>query len=226
MKQAKKPAVTVILPFYNEQKTLEIVLEAILATKEINQVVAINDGSRDKSLKIAQTFTDPRLKLISYRINRGKAFAVGKGLDNAKNDLILMLDADLTGLTSQKIKKMLNEFFQADVDLMIFARTDSIFSSKLKLIALTSGERMLYKHNLMPQRRLLNDNLGYGLEVVINYLHRKKKIEINYNCDPVGHVYKNKDHLSFFGGIASFAKEAAQIFVALILIFYLDKFKR
>lgn len=229
-KKQKLNRVTAILPFYNEQKTLLIVLKAFAGAKNIDQIILVNDGSRDTSLRLAKQFlqqvNDSRFELINCRSNHGKAAAVGKGLDRAKNEIILLYDADMKHATSGTIERMVNDFLVHDDQLLIAAVTDKPAILKWRFLDFLSGERMFYKNVLLPYRRLLNDDLGYGLEILINHLHRRQKVRLSYDYGQLGHIYKHKDHLNFFGQIASFAKEGVQILGALILIVYLEKLKR
>ena len=222
--------VTAILPFYNEQKTLLIVLKAFAGAKNIDQIILVNDGSRDDSLRIAKEFlkaqADPRFALINCRSNHGKAAAVGKGLDRANNEIILLYDADMKHANSDTIERMMTDFVNHDDQLLIAAVTDKPAIFKWRFLDFLSGERMFYKSVLTPYRRLLNDDLGYGLEILINYLHRKQKVRLSYDYGQLGHIYKHKDHLNFFGQLASFAKEGLQLLGALFLIIYLEKLQR
>jgi dolichyl-phosphate beta-glucosyltransferase len=94
------PALTVILPCYNEAERLPQTLQALLshlsaASGEV-EVLVVDDGSTDATVTAAETLAavDPRVRVLSYRPNRGKGFAVRTGMLAAQGELIVFTDAD------------------------------------------------------------------------------------------------------------------------------------
>ncbi|OFX88555.1 MAG: glycosyltransferase [Bacteroidetes bacterium GWF2_33_16] len=66
----------VIIPTYNNEKTLDSVIKGVL--EYTNQVIVVNDGSTDSTSQILSTFTN--IDIVSYSKNKGKGFALRKGL--------------------------------------------------------------------------------------------------------------------------------------------------
>lgn len=90
------PLVSVLLPVYNAESYLPAAVESILRQDhERLEVIAINDGSTDRSLEILQRYrkADDRISIIS-RENRGLIATLNEGLAVAKGDLIARMDAD------------------------------------------------------------------------------------------------------------------------------------
>lgn len=93
--------ITVVVPAYNEEDILPDFLAEIakLADKEKDmEMVVVNDGSRDKTGKILE---DARkkysfLRVVTHEGNKGLGAALATGFKNAKGDVIVTLDADLT----------------------------------------------------------------------------------------------------------------------------------
>lgn len=93
------PSLTIIVPFYNEARTLtQLVQELQALPKEVyNQVVFVNDGSTDESEKILKEALE-RIRIPStyvFKKNGGKASAVKEGLKKARTTHAVILDADL-----------------------------------------------------------------------------------------------------------------------------------
>ncbi len=89
---------SVVVPVYNEERTLEAILAAVLAapTKGLGlEVVCVNDSSTDRSGEILNSLTDPRLVVVHLQKNLGKSGAVVEGLRRARGDYALIQDADL-----------------------------------------------------------------------------------------------------------------------------------
>ena len=86
--------VSIIVPVYNAQDTIEKCLESLLGQTYKNiEVVVINDGSVDNTLKIIDKFNDIRLKVTSTE-NRGISAARNLGIKNSTGEFICFCDAD------------------------------------------------------------------------------------------------------------------------------------
>ena len=93
-----KKTLSIIIPSYNEEKTIIKILEKIHANKieSINfEIIVIDDGSSDQSRKVLESNKDLYNKLLINERNLGKGFSVKKGIENASGDYILIQDADL-----------------------------------------------------------------------------------------------------------------------------------
>jgi dolichol-phosphate mannosyltransferase len=95
------PALSVIVPIYNEEESIEPLLECLFAAldplPQRFEVIAINDGSRDRSMEKlrAAAALRPELKLVNFRRNYGQTAAMMAGIDHAAGDVIVAIDADL-----------------------------------------------------------------------------------------------------------------------------------
>ncbi len=88
--------VSVILPFYNAENTLQRSINSILNQSFIDfELILVNNNSTDGSNKIAENLTkkDSRIKLLSEQ-NQGVVFASQKGFENAKAEFVARADAD------------------------------------------------------------------------------------------------------------------------------------
>ena len=93
-------ALTVILPCYNEAERLPGTLQALLAHLSAApgevEVLVVDDGSTDATVNVAEAVAaaDRRVRVLSYRPNRGKGFAVRTGMLAAQGELVVFTDAD------------------------------------------------------------------------------------------------------------------------------------
>jgi glycosyltransferase involved in cell wall biosynthesis len=96
-----KRSLTVVVPMLNEEKGLDALVErlkpALEATGLTWDVVFVDDGSRDGTREILKRLQaeDLRLKALCFSRNFGKEVAVAAGLDHAKGDGVVLMDADL-----------------------------------------------------------------------------------------------------------------------------------
>lgn len=85
---------SIIIPLYNKEKCLEATLKSVLNQTFTNfEVVIVNDGSTDKSLEIAQTFENEKIKIYSQK-NQGVSLARNYGMQQSKAKYFCFLDAD------------------------------------------------------------------------------------------------------------------------------------
>ncbi len=90
--------VTVIIPCFNEVKTVEIVLERVESVGIADEILIVDDGSVDGTrdiLKQLEAENRPHLKIVYHAQNQGKGAALVTGFRHASGDVFLIQDADL-----------------------------------------------------------------------------------------------------------------------------------
>ena len=94
--------ISIVIPCYNEEKTINIICEAIQKTMEQvddmeYELLLVNDGSSDDTLEKMQKLAEKntRIKYYSFSRNFGKEAAIYAGLCNAKGDYVVTMDADM-----------------------------------------------------------------------------------------------------------------------------------
>ena len=91
--------ISLIIPIYNEedmiQKTINELKSFVKNEKDNWEILLINDGSTDKTLDILIKNKIKNFKIISYPLNKGKGFAIKKGVSEATGDYICFIDSDL-----------------------------------------------------------------------------------------------------------------------------------
>ncbi len=93
---------SVVIPIYNEEATLESIVARVRAVPLRKEIVLVNDCSRDRSAEIidkivAEQGTDPlnEIRAFSHKVNQGKGAALRTGFSHVTGDIILIQDADL-----------------------------------------------------------------------------------------------------------------------------------
>jgi len=87
----ERPRVSLIIPAYNEEGGLPLVIEECMGM--VDEIVVVDDGSTDQTYKIAKKYD---VKLYRHERNMGKAVAIRTGINNATGDIIILTDADYT----------------------------------------------------------------------------------------------------------------------------------
>ncbi len=158
---------SVLVPVYNEAKTVTMVLKRVLALGPIvREIIVVDDGSTDSSaaLVAALAAAEPRIRLLRRARNRGKTAAVRLALKHARGDIILIQDADL-------------EYAPADIPAVIApivaGQTDVVYGSRFLTAPKHAVHRTRYLahylanvgltqlSNLLTGRRLTDIETGY-----------------------------------------------------------------
>ena len=92
----KHPAVSIVVPVYNAERYVADTLESLLdQTCSDFEVIIVNDGSTDSSMKICRRFEDPRIRYVEQE-NRGLSEARNVGIERARGRYLGFIDADDT----------------------------------------------------------------------------------------------------------------------------------
>jgi len=93
-----KKILSVIIPVYNEESTVEEILDKVLSRPETGEIIIVDDASSDKSVEVIKKYIDSKkkknIKLFSQKQNRGKGAAIRRGFDEASCPIVIIQDAD------------------------------------------------------------------------------------------------------------------------------------
>ena len=179
--------ISILVPAYNEDKTIEAVLKAIKNThfKTKYELIVISDGSTDNTARIAKKYA----RVVILNKNGGKGNAIKAGLEKSKGDIILLLDADLIGLRERHIIELLDPILKDEADMTLGLFADGRVSTDLAQVIAPnlSGQRALRRYILEDISSL--DVSKYGVEIAITKYAKK-------NCIRTKIVYlKDKTHV-------------------------------
>lgn len=122
----KKPFLSIIIPVFNEILRIDNLYEVISFLKKFkfdSEIIVINDGSTDFTLKKLQKMNNKNnFLIISYQDNKGKGYAIKKGMLSARGEYRLFMDIDLS-TPLVELDKFIPYFSKNDV--LIGTRKDS-----------------------------------------------------------------------------------------------------
>ncbi len=86
---------TVIIPVFNEAKTVGKIIEQVSVQKCVDKIIIVNDGSTDDTPKILKSIKDSKIKVVTQLKNMGKGAAIKVGLKEIDGGYFIIQDADL-----------------------------------------------------------------------------------------------------------------------------------
>lgn len=146
----KNPKISVIVPAYNAEKTLEQCLQALdnqSMPRHIYEIIVVNDGSKDKTELIAKRFAD----VVLNKKNEGPAYARNLGINIAKGDIILFTDSDCEP-HSDWMREMISPFDDSEI-----VGVKGIYATKQKnIIARFAWVEYLTKYEIMKKSKYID----------------------------------------------------------------------
>ena len=211
---------TIVVPVYNEEKTIEKVLLSLTKLREkveTIEIIVVNDGSKDNSLKILRENHNYYDVLINNLQNKGKGNAVKSALEKANGKYVVFQDADLE-YDPQDFKKFINLINKFSPDLIIGSRFNYAdytrshhFFNKIGNMCITFIFNLFYqttftdvyscyvcfKRELLDHHNLKSNGFEQHAEILCKVVKKGKKfyeVPINYN----GRTHEEGKKIKFY----------------------------
>lgn len=154
----------VIIPAFNEEKTIANVVETARRSSLIRDVIVVSDGSSDMTAEVARY---AGATVFELQPNRGKSQAMLFGFEKTNAEIILFLDADLIGFTTEHIEQLVSPVLQNACGMNVGYRDRGKFWTAIAhFFPPISGERAMRREvfEAVPRRFLK----GFMAEIAIN----------------------------------------------------------
>lgn len=106
-----KPTVSIGIPAYNEEANIQQLLTALLEqdqdTFELLEIIVASDGSTDQTVPLAQSFQNPKIKVLDNKDRQGASERQNQILELFKGDILVLLDADILPENNLFISKLI-----------------------------------------------------------------------------------------------------------------------
>jgi glycosyltransferase involved in cell wall biosynthesis len=150
------PTISVLMPMYNAEAYLGLAIESILnQSYQDFELVILNDGSTDKSLEIALSYQDKRIRVLENEGNLGLIYTRNRLITEASGDLLAWLDSDDVAIATRLEEQY--DFLQKNPKVALVASWATIIDSNGKP---TGGFRKSY----------IKDEYLQALLLFVNYI--------------------------------------------------------
>jgi glycosyltransferase involved in cell wall biosynthesis len=213
------PIISIIVPFYNAEKYLDRCIRSILSqTYKDYEIVLVNDGSSDGSLRICQEYANENnnISLVSQD-NSGVSAARNRGLSVAKGEYVMFVDSD-DYMLPQMCEIMVDAVEEKNADLVVCGTTEtwggvwapnrdvdysSLASFKSDFIEHLTSELLSPPWNKIYRRELIKDvfetSSSFGEDLMFN-LQYLAKIQAISVVDMIPYYYVIDNPTSITGG--------------------------
>ncbi len=165
-----------IICAYNEAAKIARCLEAASRHPALGEIIVIDDGSSDATAEIARSFDGVRV--ISLKVNQGKTHALSVGIAAATGEHLMLLDADLDGITPADIQALADPVLRGAAEVTLSLRANSLGVYRLIGLDFISGERVLPARLVKPHVEAMRALPRWGGEVFINELITREAMSI------------------------------------------------
>jgi len=218
----------VLIPVYNEEKTVTEILDIVASRPETAEIIIIDDGSSDNSLKVIEKYisgkkTSVVFKLLKQEKNKGKGAAIRLGIPEISAPIAIIQDADRE-YTPEDYPLVLEPIVSGKADIvygtrfhtgagravrfrhMLGNKTITWFSNWLSDIALTDVESCykVFRKDVLQNLNLTTCRFGIEVEITAKIAIVKElniyEVPINY----FGRTYGEGKKITWQDGIAAF----------------------
>ena len=158
---AREPAparidLSIAVPCYNEASTIVEILTRVLESPYVSEVIVVDDASRDDSVELAKSISDPRIRVIVQSKNAGKGAALRRGFAEASADYVIVQDADLE-YDPADYGRLLQPLFEGKADVVFGSRFLSTDPHRVLNFWHSAGNRLLTTASNMATNLKLTD---------------------------------------------------------------------
>ena len=217
------PCLTVVMPVYNEERTVGHIIERVLAQSLVQELIIVEDCSRDTTWNALQVWParDPRVRLFRHEINQGKGAALRTGISHATAPYVVVQDADLeyepteyclllTPILEDRADVVYGSRFAGGARRVLYywhavgnrtLTTISNMTTNLWLTDMETGYK-LFRREILQKIKIEEDRFGFEPEITAKIARlgvRVYEVPISYN----GRTYADGKKIGWKDGFSA-----------------------
>ena len=161
---------SIIIPSYNEEKTILLLLDKVLKVKLIHdikkEIIIIDDGSNDDTQKNVNSYIqkslDENIKFIVHGVNKGKGAAVRTGINHITGDFVIIQDGDLE-CEPEDYNILLQEIINKEQVVVYGSRFLTKENKHLSKLFYLGGKAVTYTANILYNQKLTDEAACYKM---------------------------------------------------------------
>lgn len=208
------PRVAIIIPAYNEESRIAAVISAAIDASYGSEVIVVNDGSLDRTLNVARSFSG--VTVVDLPFNIGKGGAMAAGVRSTSAEYVAFIDADLSGLRSEHIDSIIGPILTRECDMCVGVFRGGKLGSNtaMRVAPFLSGQRAMHRE-LFESIPYVSE-LRFGIELALtNAAKRLKKTVHRVVLRGVSNCLK-EEKLGLVNGLAARTRMYKEITEAMV----------
>ena len=152
---------SVVIPCYNEQATIKTIVDRVLSSPYVGEVIAVDDSSTDDTAALLRSYDDDRLTVLHQPTNQGKGAALRRGFAQATRPFVIVQDADLE-YDPADYERVLGPLLADEADVVYGSRFRGGDAQRILYFWHTVGNRVLtLSSNMMTNLNLTDMETCY-----------------------------------------------------------------
>jgi glycosyltransferase involved in cell wall biosynthesis len=195
----KPSRISCIICAYNEAPRIGAVLSVATSHPMLLEVIVVNDGSTDTTAEVVAQF--PSVRLITRPVNGGKSVAIADGIAAAQGELLMLLDADLKGLSHDNLGALAAPVLTGRADVSMSLRQNSLLIFRALGIDFVSGERVVRKALLETVLGDIRKLPRFGIEMFMNRRIIESRLRVAVTHWPRVTQARKTEKLGYWQGV-------------------------
>ncbi|MBV9462591.1 MAG: glycosyltransferase family 2 protein [Verrucomicrobiae bacterium] len=217
----EKGVITIVVPVYNEAKTISEILARVTALPIRKQIVVVDDASTDGTRDFLKGYKHPEVEVVLLEQNRGKGHALRQGFARARGEATAIQDADLE-YCPEEIPKLCELILEDRADFVLGSRfigtprkiggfwhtkanqMVTLFSNMCSNINITDVETgaKTFRTEVLQSLPLCSDRFGFEVEVVARMAAKGARI-FEIPAPYFGRTYAEGKKIGFSDAVAA-----------------------
>jgi glycosyltransferase involved in cell wall biosynthesis len=207
--------VAAIIAAHNEDQTIRLIVETIVASKLFRDVIVISDGSTDRTVEEAKK--GGATMVHSFALKQGKGAAMMYGVAHTDAALLFFCDADLKGLRIEHLQKIIHPVATGRLAMCVGIRDRGRLVMKLSaFMPLIGGERAMVRKVFEN----ISDKFlqGFMVESSINYYCASHHLPYGTVELPGLHIRRKMQKVGFVRGLFEYINMWYQVWTAMVIV--------